>query len=108
MIRNGCFQGLFIAPVARSLTAAVASGVHAAASAIAPPISGATYEMMAEAVRQLLFDSFQWLRGIGTSPCWPSSRLSGCPKCWTAPSRLRSRMHVKKVEKGCPARCFLG
>jgi len=43
--------GLFIAPVARTLTAATASGVHAAASAIAPPIAGAAYEMMAEAVR---------------------------------------------------------
>eukprot|EP00913_Durusdinium_trenchii_P006813 g6404.t1 len=41
--------GLFIAPVARALSAA--TSVHAAANAIAPPISGAAYEMMAEAVR---------------------------------------------------------
>lgn len=59
--------GLFIAPVARTLTAATASGgVHAAASAIAPPISGAAYEMMAEAVRHwnlslLAIKSTQWM-----------------------------------------------
>lgn len=56
--------GLFIAPVARALSAA--TSVHAAANAIAPPISGAAYEMMAEAVRHwnlslLAINSTQWM-----------------------------------------------
>ena len=42
---NDGLSGLFIAPVARTLTAATASGVHAAASAIASEISKTVPQM---------------------------------------------------------------